>query len=180
VTAPSVPAVVAGLCDDAAVFPPGRAALPDAVRAHRGHAGAWYAALVGPLVLPADALPRLGPLLRAGEPALPLSVTLPGGPAELPGVLAATAALPVELRSVEVAVPDRADPGALLDRLDGAADVPVYVEVPRDARRAAVLAGLPGRFRATFRTGGMCAELHPDEAELVALGVVTAPARASA
>ena len=42
-----------GLVDDAAVFPPGNAALPDAVAAHREHRAAWYADLVGPLLVPA-------------------------------------------------------------------------------------------------------------------------------
>jgi hypothetical protein len=44
----------------------------------------------------------------------------------------------------------------------------VYVEVPRDDRRSAVLAGLPGRYRAKFRTGGVRADLYPGEAELAA------------
>lgn len=167
-----VPPVVAGLCDDAAVFPPGSAPLPTAVREHHARRGVWWAALVGPLVLPAAALPRLGPLLPAGAAPLALSVTLPDGPAVLPRVLATAAGLPVALRAVEVAVPAGTEPAAFLDRLgaalEGAPELDVYVEVPRDARRAEVLAALPGRYRAKFRTGGVRADLHPDEAELAA------------
>ncbi|MCX6467151.1 MAG: hypothetical protein NTW05_26735 [Pseudonocardiales bacterium] len=167
-----VPPVVAGLCDDAAVFPPGSAPLPAAVREHHARRGAWWAALVGPLVLPAAALPRLGPLLPVGTAPLALSVTLPDGPAVLPRVLATAAGLPVVLRAVEVAVPTGTGPAALLDRLgaalEGAPELDVYVEVPRDARRAEVLAALQGRCRAKFRTGGVRADLHPDEAELAA------------
>ena len=62
-----VPAVVAGLCDDPAVFPPELAPLPDAVHACRVGAGARYAELVGPLVLPVAALPQLRPLLPAAR-----------------------------------------------------------------------------------------------------------------
>ena len=167
-----LPPAVAGLCDDAAVFPPGLAPLTDAVRAYRDRAGAWYADLVGPLVLSAAALPRLGPLLPADGPALPLSVTLPDGPAGLPDVLTAAAVLPVELRSVEVAVPEGMAIGEFLDRLAATREdvigVDVYVEVPRDLRRVAILEALPGRYRAKFRTGGVRADLHPDEAELAA------------
>jgi len=170
-----VPAVVAGLCDDAAVFPPGLAPLPDAVRAYRDRQDTWYARLVGPLVLAAAALPGLGPLLPR-EAHLPLSVTLPGGPADLPTVLSCCAQLPVELRSVEVAMPEGMTAAAFLDRLaaglDGARDLDVFVEVPRDPRRVAVVdalaAGEHGRYRAKFRTGGVRADLYPDEAELAA------------
>ncbi|MCE0763631.1 hypothetical protein LWC35_12050 [Pseudonocardia kujensis] len=175
-----VPALVAGLCDDAAVFPPGLAPLPDAVRAHRERQDTWYAGLVGPLVLGAAALPQLGALLAPGE-RLPLSVTLPGGPAGLPAVLAGCARLPVELRSVEVAVPEAMAPAQFLDLLaagpERSGDLDVYVEVPRDRRRGAVLEALPGRYRAKFRTGGVRADLHPDEAELAAAVAAVVGAR---
>ncbi|MEU7819068.1 hypothetical protein [Pseudonocardia sp. NPDC049154] len=168
---PGVPALVAGLCDDAAVFPPGLAPLPDAVRAYRDRQDRWYAGLVGPLVLAAAAVPQLGPLLPPGA-RLPLSVTLPGGPAGLPAVRAEVAALPVELRSVEVAVPEGMATAEFLDLLgEGpAGDLDVYVELPRDLRRVAILEALAasGRYRAKFRTGGVRADLHPDEAELAA------------
>lgn len=169
---PGVPALVAGLCDDAAVFPPGLAPLPDAVRAYRDRQDRWYAGLVGSLVLAASALPQLGPLLPAGA-RLPLSVTLPGGPADLPAVLADAAALPVELRSIEVAVPEGMATTEFLDLLgEGpAGPLDVYVQVPRDLRRVAILEALAsssGRLRAKFRTGGVRADLHPDEAELAA------------
>ncbi|AXB43370.1 hypothetical protein [Amycolatopsis albispora] len=163
-----IPAVARHLCDDAAVFPPGLAPLPDAVRAYLGRAGAWYEDLVGPLVLAAKALPELGSLLPDDGTRLPLSVTLPDGPAGLPGVLDAVAALPVELRSIEVAVPAGLAVTDFLAQLDDAPEVDVYVEVPRDDRRPRVLDGIAGRYRAKFRTGGVRADLYPDEAELAA------------
>ncbi|MEH0841336.1 hypothetical protein V6U81_02935 [Micromonospora sp. CPCC 205711] len=62
-----VPRLFAGLVDDAAVFPPGSASLPDALAAHRGHRDSWYADLVGPLLLPASRLAELAALLDAAE-----------------------------------------------------------------------------------------------------------------
>ncbi len=161
---PPIPPVVAGLCDDAAVFPPGLAPLPDAVEAYRKRQGAWYADLVGPLVLAADALPLLKPL-PGGHP-LPVSVTVPAGPAALRQVFADAA--PVELRSVEVVVPEGMTPTEFADRLEESLvdGLDVYVEVPRDDRRAAVLEVIAGRWRAKFRAGGVRADLYPSESEL--------------
>ncbi|MGA6167876.1 hypothetical protein [Amycolatopsis magusensis] len=163
-----IPAVVSHLCDDAAVFPPGLAPLPDAVRAYRDRADAWYVELVGPLVLSAAALPKLGPLLPDDGSRLPLSVTLPEGPAGLPDALATAARLPVEVRSVEVAVPGDLSTSEFLTRLDDVPELDVYVEVPRDDRRPEILDGIAGRYRAKFRTGGVRAEMYPGEAELAA------------
>jgi hypothetical protein len=169
-----IPAVVAGLCDDAAVFPPGLAPLPDAVRAHQERHDRWYAGLVGPLVLAETALPQLGPLVRPDLP-LRLSVTMPGGPAGLDGVISTCAGLPVELpvelSSVEVVVPEGVAPVEFFERLAagvGGHDLDVYVEVPRDARSAEIIDGLQGRYRAKFRTGGVRAELYPSVEELAA------------
>ena len=58
-----VPPLLRGLIDDAAVFPPGNAPLPDAVAAHRMHRSAWYAEMIGPLLVPASMLPVLPALL---------------------------------------------------------------------------------------------------------------------
>lgn len=163
-----IPALFAGLCDDAAVFPPGLAPLPDAVTAHDVYAKTWYADLVGPLVLAAPALDALGDLLGARETPLPVAVTLPAGPAQLPGVLEAAAHLPVDLQALEVAVPAGMGPDEVLDAVS-AATAPVYVEVPRDDRRVPLLKALAGTgHRAKFRTGGVRADLYPDEAELAA------------
>ncbi|XTZ16324.1 hypothetical protein ACQSSU_02695 [Micromonospora echinospora] len=62
-----VPRFLAGLVDDAAVFPPGSASLPDALAAHHRHRASWYADLVGPLLVPASALPDLARLLDESE-----------------------------------------------------------------------------------------------------------------
>lgn len=173
-TGAHVPAFAVGLCDDAAVFPPGLMPLPDAVPAHRRHRAAPYAAMVGPLILAAPALDALPPLLAdvpdAGDPGgrLDLSITAPAGPEQVPGALAAVAGLPVDVRALEVAVPPEPAPAAFLDALERVhQDVPVYVEVPRDERRPEIIAMLADRgHRAKFRTGGIKADLYPDPAEL--------------
>ncbi|MGW4130541.1 hypothetical protein [Amycolatopsis japonica] len=163
-----IPALFAGLCDDAAVFPPGLAPLPDAVAAHDEHLGAWYAGLVGPLVIAATALGDLAEVLDGRETPLPVSVTLPGGPAQLDGVNEAVAKLPVKLEALEIAVPDGMGPDELLAALSHAT-APVFVEIPRDERRVPLLTALSGTgHQAKFRTGGVRADLYPDEAELAA------------
>jgi hypothetical protein len=159
---------VHGLCDDAAVFPPGLAPLPEAVQAHLRHKASAHAALVGSFVLAAPALKELGPLLPDGE-RLDLVVTVPAGPEHVAGALAEAAALPgVQLAGIEVAVPDGMPLAKLFDVLDRTdAAVPVFVEVPRDERRPDIIAALSGSpYRAKFRTGGVKADLYPDEAEL--------------
>ncbi|MVZ99195.1 hypothetical protein F8568_002095 [Actinomadura sp. LD22] len=161
-----LPAFARGLCDDAAVFPPGLAPLADAVPAHRRHRSAPYAALVGPLVLPATALDQLHALLT-GDP-LDLSITAPNGPAQAARAVAAAADLPVDVRAVEVAVPTGMTATDLLHGLERI-DVPVFVEVPRDDRRPAIIAALgESGHRAKFRTGGVHANLYPAPDELAA------------
>ncbi|MEW2353254.1 hypothetical protein [Spirillospora sp. NPDC029432] len=162
-----LPPIVRGLCDDAAVFPPGNMPLAEAVPAHFRHKSSAHADLVGSFIVAAPALADLGPLLPDGS-RLDLVVTVPAGPAHLAGALAEAAALPVRLAGVEVAVPDgmpAAELFAVLGKTE--TDVPVFVEVPRDERRPGIIAALPGSpYRAKFRTGGVKAHLYPDEAEL--------------
>ncbi|MEU6262393.1 hypothetical protein [Saccharopolyspora shandongensis] len=168
----TIPDFAKTLCDDAAVFPPGLAPLPDAVAEHARHTAAPYAELVGPLVLAAPALTELAGLLDPGD-RLDLSVTAPEGPGQLRAVFDAAGALPVRLRALEVAVPAGQAPAEFFAELDracaAAADVAVFVEVPRDQRRPEIIAACAAtRYQAKFRTGGVKAELYPDEAELAA------------
>ncbi|KFU78408.1 hypothetical protein SAMN04489729_8177 [Amycolatopsis lurida] len=163
-----IPALFAGLCDDAAVFPPGLAPLPDAVAAHDEHVSAWYADLVGPLVIAATGLGDLADVLGDRATPLPVSVTLPGGPARLDGVLEAVTSLPVKLDALEIAVPEGMGPDEVLAAISFAT-APVFVEIPRDERRVPLLTALSGTgHHAKFRTGGVRADLYPGEAELAA------------
>lgn len=173
-----VPRLFSGLVDDAAVFPPGSASLPDAVAAHRGHRDAWYADLVGPLLLPASTLPALADQLGPGESlAVGVIGDLPIG--RLDAALA-EADPRITARQIEVAVAKRGEdpqPGLaellkLAERLTGLA---VYAEIPLtfgltgalDTLAAARADGLP--VAAKFRTGGLAAELFPTPVELAAV-----------
>ncbi|WP_018832163.1 hypothetical protein [Salinispora tropica] len=172
-----LPRLLAGLVDDAAVFPPGSASLPDAVTAHRQHRSSWYAELVGPLLVPASTV--LNRELHAlVEPVEELVVGLIGDTG-LGGLSATLAAVPpgVTIQQVEVAVAARgADPQPglttlfpLVERLGGRT---VYAEIPLtfglmgalDRLVEARAAGLP--VAAKFRTGGLAAELFPTPTEL--------------
>ncbi|SCG53075.1 hypothetical protein GA0070613_2234 [Micromonospora inositola] len=173
-----MPRLFAGLVDDAAVFPPGSAALPDAVVAHRRHRTAWYADLVGPLLLPASTLPELPDLLDPDEPmAVGVIADVPIG--QLDAALA-EADPRITVRQVEAAVAKRGEdpqPGLaelvkLAERLGG---IPVHAEIPLtfglmgalDAVAEARADGLP--VAAKFRTGGLAAELFPTPIELAAV-----------
>ncbi|MGI5524305.1 hypothetical protein ACQEUX_25665 [Micromonospora sp. CA-259024] len=177
-----VPALLDGLVDDAAVFPPGSATLPDALAAHRRHRTAWYADLVGPLLVPASTLTRgdLSGLVDPGE-GLVVGVIGDTGIGSLPLALSFLAPDGVTARQVEVAVARRGEdplPGIaeLLRVADSLPDVEaVYAELPLtfglmgalDALAAARADGVP--VAAKFRTGGLAAELFPTPAELAAV-----------
>ncbi|MEU0125624.1 hypothetical protein ABZ114_28775 [Streptomyces albidoflavus] len=171
-----VPAeLFAAFCDDAAVFPPGELPLAQAVPAHLRHVTAAHAPLVGPLVVPQARLPELAGLTAGHERgSLDLAVTVPS-PETAGQALASVAALPAaRLRCLEVAVPEDVPTAEIVPRLatalrsaDDRTGVTVYVEVPRDERRAGLIASLADSpFLAKFRTGGVRAELYPDEREL--------------
>jgi hypothetical protein len=171
-----VPPLLAGLTDDAAVFPPGSATLPDALASHRAHRTAWYAPIVGPLLVPADDLAALGKLLRPDES---VEVGLIGS---REAVLRSLGDLPARatVRQVEVPVAKRGEdpmPGlrAFLRDVTGHT---AYAEIPLtagllsalDEVAAARAAGAP--VAPKFRTGGLAAELFPTPVELA--GVICA------
>jgi hypothetical protein len=154
---------LAGLLDDAAVFPPGNAPVGAAVPAHHDHRAAWYAEMVGPFVFPAA---RLAELTADGRP-LALAVTCPAG--NLVTALGAAGLDGASLAAVEVVPAADGDPADGVAALDALlpADVLGYVEVPRGTRRDPMLDALAGtRYRAKFRTGGTVPEAHPGEREL--------------
>lgn len=173
----SIPPLLERLLDDAAVFPPGNATLSQAFAGHREHRSAWYADLVGVLLLPASALKEAAAHLQPEERIaigvigdLPLAQLAPA----LSGV---DPRLPV--RQVEAAVGKRGEdpqPGlrALLALL-AEQGLPGYAEIPLtwgllaalDTVAEARAAGLP--VAAKFRTGGLAAELFPTPMELAAV-----------
>src|SRR4051812_36909334 len=126
------------MLDDAAVFPPGRLSLTEAVPAHLRHRRAAYAELVGPLVLPAGGLEPLGDVVaglpeRLGEGELELAVTVPL-PEVAEAVVRAGAIAGARLKVLEVALNARTQPTDAIQALDAALDrrqeVTVFIEVP--------------------------------------------------
>lgn len=188
-SAPAVPAAWRRLVDDAAIFPPGNAAVPAAVVAHRGHREAAYGDLVGPFVVDDGRVGELIDVLR-GSPGEPLAVTLvvKGGVDALGGAVRHAGRAPVlDLRGVEVTLAAGADLAAEASRMnreverlvaagDLAVDTVVFVELPRLSDAATVswssavdevdAAG----HRLKFRTGGVTANAFPDSASL-AVGI---------
>ena len=160
-----------GLCDDAALFPPGNAPLAEAVPSHQSYLEAGYSALVGPFVFPAPRLDELSAHVCADQP-VTLSLTVPAGPDATAAAVAKALAIPgVDVAAVEVGTPaDVAADHAFgeLARLHTAyPDIDIFVEVPRDSRRDDYIAALEkSGYSAKFRTGGVQAEAYPDENEL--------------
>ncbi|MPZ27146.1 MAG: hypothetical protein GEV12_12235 [Micromonosporaceae bacterium] len=169
-----MPPLLERLVDDAAVFPPGNAPIPEALAAHAGHRNAWYADLVGPLLLPASALAGLD------RPELPrIGVIGDTGLSGMPGALAA-APVAGQLAQFEVAVAKRGEdpqPGlrALLAEAGVGPELDVYAELPLtwgllDALDTLATERAAGaRVAPKFRTGGLAAELFPTPVELAAV-----------
>jgi hypothetical protein len=159
-----------GLVDDAAVFPPGDATVPDAVQAHRGHKLAPYGELVGPLLVRASTTVELLEATRAGDD-LSIGLIADDG---LTGLVEAISLLfdhddRATLAQVEIALPAGHDVGpatrVLLDQL--AFSATAYVEVPRTGWAPALdVLAEDGAERAKYRTGGATAHAVPNETEL--------------
>jgi hypothetical protein len=171
----SVPAAWSGLVDDAAVFPPGDAALPDAVSAYAARRGEWYADLVGPLVVKDTHLPAV--------PAdVPVSVVLTGGAGAVAGVARLAAAQGHRLVGLEAAVRDLDDLTGNVRRITAAVDaaraeghleeVVVHVELPQVDPTADWLAAADeiaaAEHHLKLRTGGVEAHLFPTAATVAA------------
>ncbi len=171
----SLPAAWAGLVDDAAIFPPGDVALPDAVEAYRGRQGEWYADLVGPLVVTDTRLPDV-------PTDLPVSVVLTGGAGAVAGVANLAARTGHRLVALEAAVRDLDDPAGNVRRIVAAVDaaradgglegVEVYVELPQADPTSAWLAAADvvseAEAHLKFRTGGVEAQLFPSATTVAA------------
>ena len=160
-------ALIEGLIDDAAVFPPGSSPLPDAVAAHLARTA--YRRFVGPLLVPATAAEQVVAL--AGDS--PLSVGLiarPGMPLEpVTAGVEACVGTPVMVTGVEVGAASAWEQLADLG-------VAMTIEIPRDgfddamdAVAAAAQVGATGAqptVQAKFRTGATEVWAWPDEDEL--------------
>jgi hypothetical protein len=172
-----IPPLLWRLLDDAAVFPPGNASLGQAFAGHREHRSAWYADLVGVLLLPASALKDAAAYLQPDE-RLEIGVIGDLPLAQLaPALTGVDPRMPV--RQLEAAVAKRGEdpqPGlrALLSLLadhglGGYAEIPLTWGLvgALDTVAQARADGQP--VAAKFRTGGLAAELFPTPMELAAV-----------
>jgi hypothetical protein len=172
----STPPLLVQLLDDAAVFPPGSATLPDALEAHREYRTTWYSDLVGPLLVPASQLKTLSALL---EPEESISVGVIADGIALGDLFRPLTPRGIVVNQVEAPVARRGeDPQPTLRRLiellqryslTGFAEVPLAwgLLAALDTIVQARSSGVP--IAAKFRTGGLAAELFPTPMELAAV-----------
>lgn len=148
-----------GLIDDAAVFPPGDAPLPQAIERHHRHRAAWYAPLIGPLVLPGSAIAHAAALAASTAPLSVAATARPGTPIDVDAVLAAAGSHLTVVGIERGWEPDLAS-GPLVTAL----------EIPRGPGQDAAIADLaqPG-FIGKFRTGPTPTWEWPDETELAGI-----------
>ena len=160
-----------GLLDDAAVYPPGSLPLAQAVPAHLEHIAAGHRSTVGPFVLGVRELPELAELTAHLQPGtFELSAISPLEQLdETVRLVAATPAWRLVALEVTVSAGMAADEAVQRVRHVAPAGVTVFVEIPRDERRDELIAALAGTgIAAKLRTGGVRADLYPDEDELAA------------
>lgn len=176
-----------GFFDDAAIFPPGSAELPDAVRAHLQRRSAPIQPLVGPLLLTEARLSEAAALATemAGELGIdlarePLRVGLVVAPGALDQALRVAAEPPqgVVISGLELKT-DQRWREQLAAGVELAQDAPysVHVELSGDAVAEGGVKELAGTAaRLKYRTGGLEATLFPSVAQLAS--VIDAAAQA--
>jgi hypothetical protein len=157
------------------MFPPGDVPLADAVAAYQQRRDAWYADLVGPLVVTDTKLPEV-------PSEIPVSVVLTGGAGAVPGVASMATRKGNRLVGLEAAVRDLDDIAGNVRRITaavdaarsegGLADTSVYVELPQTEPTtdwlAAADAVADADHRLKLRTGGLEAHMFPTAAAVAA------------
>jgi hypothetical protein len=171
----AVPAAWSGIVDDAAIFPPGDAPLPDAVTAYQRRRDEWYADLVGPLVVRDTDLPDV-------PPEVPVSVVLTGGAGAVAGVASLATRKGHRVVGLEAAVRDLDEIAGNVRRITmavdaardagGLTDARVYVELPQTDPTpdwlAAADAVAEAEHHLKLRTGGPEAHHFPAPATVAA------------
>ena len=104
-----------GLVDDAAVFPPGDAPLPEALTAYVGRREEWCADLVGSFVVTDTALPDV-------TEDVPVSVVVTGGAGAIGGALGYAAKKGKRVAGLEIALRDPDDLAGNARRVAAAVD----------------------------------------------------------
>ncbi|MCW2138669.1 hypothetical protein BXY51_003213 [Actinoplanes cyaneus] len=168
-----VPPLYAGLVDDASLLPPSPIGLTEAEAKFHEHASAWYAELIGALLVPAsvvgsEPVPRLAGALIGDIPA-----------GALPATVEKLRSAGMVIAHVEAAVARRGEdpqPGLALLRTFAAQETfHVWAEIPLSWGLIGALDTLAEARRAgqsiapKFRVGGLAAELFPTPVELAAV-----------
>ncbi len=166
-----------GFFDDAAVFPPGNADLPDAVAAFRARRDEWYADLVASLVVTDERVPAVA------DAEVPLSIVVTGGAGALAGALRLAARAGNRVAGLEIALRDLDDLAGNARRVVAAVDAariegdlddetPVFVELPAAdvtyGWEAAADEVAAAELRLKFRTGGTEAHQFPSAGQVAA------------
>lgn len=166
-----------GLIDDAAMFPPGNAPLPEAISAHHDHRRSEYAPLVGPLLC---AEPRLRDLRETAVEPLQVGVIVTGGAGAIgPAIAFASSSEHIDVVGVEIALRDEDDLARNAERIVRMLDIELphdataSIEVPRTYDRdpggswweALDTIAATGH-RLKLRTGGEDVDAHPSAHEL--------------
>lgn len=170
------PALFTRLLDDASMFPPGNAPLDQALDEHIRHRTAWYAELVGPLLVRADLMADIAKLVRS-QPrtaAIRVGVVAPEGLAQArDGLRSAAPDDGLEVVAVELPLDSVDDLGGAWSEL-GAGGRSVWWEIDRNGYLREQLGRLAGAARqggpggAKLRTGGPDASAVPAETEVAA------------
>jgi hypothetical protein len=163
----SIPPPFQHLVDDAAIFPPGLAPLPDAMAAHVAHRRAAHADLVGPFL--ADAA-RLDALIALAPEGLEVGVVVPS-PDVVADVVDRVATAGLVLVGLEVKLGGTPPAAEQVGEVAAVAPdgVATYVEVPRPTAPdwpGVLDAVFAHGLRLKFRTGGTEASAFPSEDEV--------------
>lgn len=160
------------LVDDAAMFPPGNASVEQAVREHLADRDAWFADLIGPLVVRDTQLAEVGAAATAHQTSIEVSVVTSAGAGSLTSlgrrkidgvrVVAAESAL----RDLDDLANNARRVAASAAELDDEVVV-VFVELPyrpgwEQAAEVVEAAGLFGK----IRTGGVEPQQVPSATQL--------------
>ncbi|WP_216207699.1 hypothetical protein [Amycolatopsis aidingensis] len=175
---PASNGLLAGLVDDAGLFPPTALAMPDAVARHRADRAAGHGVLTHRFLCPASRLGELRGEL-AGTDRMDLGLIADTGPEGLPAALRELGAdsrlrlagLEFPLAGTREQQPEEAVAAALRAVVEVPGEVPLFLEPAAFADAGAVCAELTTREPARMaglkaRCGGVRAELFPGAEEL--------------
>lgn len=161
-------ALFTAIVDDAALFPPGSASMPDALAAHPHHKRALYAGLVGRFLCPASRLSELIEVLPEDHE-LALGLIADSGSDGLGEALRlGQQDHRLNVEAVEVRPPDGPDLTESVQRvLETLPPMLAFVELPRVPGWTGGLDAIAAAGRgAKLRTGGLRADAFPTPAEL--------------